>query len=179
MIAEVGTSESLSQVLHGMWLMPSPGSVSEILTTKRVELRLLANDSMRRKGMGAIDLQEASEMLAELERMHSEIEFLMSAGENVKYASPSDVAALQERLKAIKADIQSAAKYETLARRKQTKTELEQAFFGPAVRSASANFRLPSNSNPRSPNWISGLYEVSVDLSYYAHGLRAHIDDAA
>lgn len=116
----------------------------------------------------SIDQHEALAMIAELQRMHDEVRSLLDGSDG-----QSDI--LKRRLTALKQDIKEAAKYETISRKKIPKTELEQAFFGPAIRSTSANFRMRTDTNPGSPAWARGLYEVELELSYHLHGLESYL----
>ena len=117
-----------------------------------------------------LDHEEAHAIITELRRMHDEARSLI----NEATGYPAD---LKARLAALKQDIKEAAKHETLSRRKTQKTELEQAFFGPAMRATSANFRMRTDTNPRSPEWVRGLYEVELELSYFLHSLEAFLKE--
>ncbi|MCM5669166.1 hypothetical protein NDR77_24715, partial [Pseudomonas aeruginosa] len=89
-----------------------------------------------------IDHQEARAIADELRRWHDEARSLIDDAADKSRLSPTGIDSLKTRLSILKNEIKEAAKHETLSRRKTAKTELEQCFFGPAVRSTSANFRL-------------------------------------
>ena len=124
----------------------------------------------------ALDKAEAHTIIAELRRMHDEVRSLISDAADKAQLSAGGPDALKDRLVILKQDIKDAAKHETLSRRKAPKTELEQAFFGPAVRSTSANFRMRTDTSPKSPAWAKGLYEVELELSYYLHNIEAYVE---
>lgn len=115
-----------------------------------------------------LDHNEAKAIIAELQRMHAETLSLIDDAN-------SDPSVLKTRLATLKQDIKEAAKNETLSRRKAAKTELEQAFFGPAMRATSANFRIRTDTSPQSPAWASGLREVEHELSYFLHGIESFV----
>lgn len=122
-----------------------------------------------------IDLVEARKMADEIRRLHDQLEALMREGGAGKSFSSTEIASLQSRLKSIKEEIKTAAKHGTMCRRKQEQTRLEEMYFGPGLRSASANFRLAVNANPTSDKWGRELYDPVGDLSYTLHSLEAHI----
>lgn len=124
-----------------------------------------------------IDLVEARKMADEIRRLHDQLEALMREGGVGKSLSPNETASLQSRLKSIKEEIKTAAKHGTMSRRKQAQTRLEEMYFGPGLRSASANFRLAVNANPTSDKWVRELYDPAGDLSFTLHNLEAHILD--
>lgn len=119
-----------------------------------------------------IDHQEAKEIVAQLQRWHDEARSLIDDAADKYRLSPTGIDSLKTRLSTLKNEIKEAAKYETLSRRKNAKTELEQYFFGPAVRSTSANFRLRTDTSPKSELWARGLHEVEFELSYAIDGLQ-------
>lgn len=123
-----------------------------------------------------IDKQEAQAIIAELTRMHDEAMSLLNEGRSVVDAYSDKAVSLKSRLAALKLDIKDAAKHETLLRRNTTKTQLEQNFFGPAVRSTAANFRMRSDTSPASRNWSRGLHEVESELSYVIYNLTKLIN---
>ncbi|MCU1752162.1 hypothetical protein [Pseudomonas sp. 6D_7.1_Bac1] len=122
-----------------------------------------------------LDQEEAQAIIAELKRMHDDIRSLISDADDKSRLTVNSTASLKERLTTIKQDIKDAAKNETLSRRKASKTELEQAFFGPAVRGASSNFRMRTDTSPVSSAWARGLHEVESELSYFLYSLEAHL----
>lgn len=122
------------------------------------------------------EMADAQRVLSELLRLEAELDDL-SDESDPRTLKRSAVPALKERLAAIKADIKLAAKYETVSRTKSEKTDFEQSFFGPAVRSASANFRMPINANPFTQSWVSGLNDSRGDISHFRFGLEKHIKE--
>lgn len=122
-----------------------------------------------------IDHQEAQAIAEELQRWHDEARSLVAEAADKTRLSPTSIDSLGNRLSSLKNEIKEAAKHETLSRRKAAKTELEHYFFGPAVRSTSANFRLRTDTSPKSELWARGLYEVELELSYALDGLRSFV----
>lgn len=85
---------------------------------------------------------------------------------------------LQSLLTALKADIKAANKRGKVDDDRAPQTHAERAFFEPALRGASANFRVATNSHPIRSGWFSCLYGVRIDLSYYLHQLeKDHPED--
>lgn len=122
-----------------------------------------------------IDHQEARAIAAKLQRWHDEARSLVDEASDKSRLSPSSIDSLRSRLATLKHEIKESAKYETLSGRKTAKTELEQYFFGPAVRSTSANFRLRTDTSPKSDLWARGLNEVEFELSYALDGLQRFV----
>ncbi|MFU5113276.1 hypothetical protein ACUDPR_17065 [Pseudomonas aeruginosa] len=122
-----------------------------------------------------IDHQEARAIADELRRWHDEARSLIDDAADKSRLSSTAIDSLKARLSILKNEIKEAAKHETLSRRKTAKTELEQCFFGPAVRSTSANFRLRTDTSPKSELWARGLHEVEFELSYSIHGLERFV----
>ncbi|MDO7911354.1 hypothetical protein Q6A49_12505 [Pseudomonas sp. 22-AL-CL-001] len=122
-----------------------------------------------------IDHREAQAIADKLQRWHDEARSLIDEASDKLRLSPSSIDSLRSRLTTLKHEIKESAKYETLSGRKTAKTELEQYFFGPAVRSTSANFRLRTDTSPKSELWARGLNEVEFELSYTLDGLQRFI----
>lgn len=123
--------------------------------------------------MDTVYLQEARAILAELRRIQGEFEKLMSAGDRLANSRSYEVEEVRVRLAELKVYLKERSSNPTIDGHKRAATILESAFFDPAVRSASAHFRLRVNA-PAS-QWVSGLYEASSDISYYVFQLEAHI----
>ena len=124
-----------------------------------------------------VDVNEAQAIIAEIQRWHDEAKSLVSDAADNSKLSPNNKEMLKARLSKLKGAIKDAAKYETLSRRKGPNTDLEQFFFGPAVRSTSANFRMRTDTNPNSAAWAQGLHEVEFELSYTLHNLHAYLEE--
>ena len=122
-----------------------------------------------------IDHQEAQAISAKLKRWHDEARSLVDEAADKSRLSPASIDSLKNRLTNLKNEIKEAAKHETLSGRKTTKTELEQCFFGPAVSSTSANFRMRTDTSPMSKLWARGLNEVELELSYALDGLQRFV----
>lgn len=126
-----------------------------------------------------LNKQEAQAIIAELKRWHDEAWSLIKDASDKSRLSSNSIDLLKARLATLKEDIKGAAKHETLSRRKTSKTELEQCFFGPAVRSTSANFRIRTDTSPHSLLWARGLHEVESELSYVIHRLEALVSESS
>ncbi|MDR6234033.1 hypothetical protein [Pseudomonas oryzihabitans] len=105
--------------------------------------------------------QEAAMVLAQLKRWRDEAIALMEEA-----PKGGNIESLQGRLARLKDEIRAAAKHETLSGKKQDRSEIEQSFFGPCVRSTIANFRIRTDTSPKSPAWSKGLAEVEFELHY-------------
>lgn len=127
--------------------------------------------------MATINMEEARAIADDLRRMHDEVDSLMNETGDRRGFTDAEVESLQKRLKAIKGEIKEVAKHGTLSRRKSALTDLERCFFAPAVQRASASFRLIVNADPRKVSWVSGLYDVADDLSYYLNNLENYISE--
>ena len=123
--------------------------------------------------MDTRNLQDAELVLSTLSRLHDELEDLMRISDGWRTLSRDDMPELRERLTAVKAELKALAKNETVDGRRRPPTHLERAFFGPAVRSASANFHMRVDAPPS--KWISGIYNSSTDLSYYIYQLKDYL----
>ena len=123
------------------------------------------------------DHDQALAIIAELKRWRDEARSLTEEASDKSRLSPNSGDLLKARLNKLKVEIKEAAKYETLSRRKSSKTDLEQFFFGPAVRSTSANFRMRTDTSPHSQSWVRGLYEVELELSYALHNVEAYFKE--
>lgn len=105
--------------------------------------------------------EETALVLAQLKRWRDEATSLAEEGHK-----GGDAESLQSRLAVLKEEIRAAAKHETLSGKKQEKSEIEQYYFGPCVRSTIANFRIRTDTSPKSPAWAKGLAAVELELDY-------------
>lgn len=118
------------------------------------------------------DHNEAQAIIAEIQRWHDEARDLVKDASDKSRLSSNCADLLKTRLTKLKDEIKEAAKHETLSRKKAPKSDLEQFFFGPAVRSTSANFRMRTDTSPHSEKWNRGLHEVEHELSYALHSIH-------
>lgn len=123
--------------------------------------------------------EEAEALIAELKRWYLEAMSLINDAADKSRLSSHSLDLLKARLTALKHEIKAAAKYETLSGRNTPRTDLEQCFFSPAVRSTSANFRIRTDTSPHSHAWARGLHEVESELSYALHKLEAFVAENA
>ncbi|HEL4805649.1 hypothetical protein [Stenotrophomonas maltophilia] len=125
--------------------------------------------------MDTFNLQEAQRLLAELQRVHAEFEELADAGDRHRTLSADELEQCRQRLISLKAHLKQRAATGTIDGSKRRLTRLEDAFYEPAVRKASANFSLRTNAPPS--QWSSGLYNPSVDIAYLASQLEDMIKE--
>ncbi|NNJ15554.1 hypothetical protein CSV86_014655 [Pseudomonas putida CSV86] len=123
------------------------------------------------------DRDEAVAIKAELQRWHDEARSLINDASDKSRLSGTSIDSLKSRFVTLKAEIKEAAKHETLSRRKAEKTDLERCYFGPAVRSTSANFRMRTDTSPHSELWSRGLFEVEMELLYKLHSIEKLLSD--
>lgn len=123
--------------------------------------------------MDTFNLQEAQRLLAELQRVHAEFEELADAGDRHRTLGADELEQCRQRLISLKAHLKQRAATGTIDGSKRRLTRLEDAFYDPAVRKASANFSLRTNAPPS--QWSSGLYNPSVDIAYLASQLEEMI----
>ncbi|WP_295573913.1 hypothetical protein [uncultured Stenotrophomonas sp.] len=123
--------------------------------------------------MDTFNLQEAQRLLAELQRVHAEFEELADAGDRHRTLSADELEQCRQRLISLKAHLKQRAATGTIDGSKRRLTRLEDAFYEPAIRKASANFSLRTNAPPC--QWSSGLYNPSVDIAYLATQLEEMI----
>lgn len=126
--------------------------------------------------MDTIDLHEARLVLDELLRLHAEFEEIAEAGDDHRSLSHDDLDQYRQRLVALKAHLKQRASTGTVDGARRRPTRIEDAFYEPAVRKASANFALRTNAPPA--QWASGLYSPSADISYLASQLDVLIREA-
>ncbi|AZG10818.1 hypothetical protein EGT29_24645 [Pigmentiphaga sp. H8] len=127
--------------------------------------------------MHTVDIIEALAIERALQAFHDELESIADTSARPGITR-DDATSLQERLRLTKGAIKQAAKHGTLSGSRQEPTELERCFYGPAIRSASASFRLRVDANPKSSEWQRGIDDVQSELSYALHGLRKLIQEA-
>ena len=125
--------------------------------------------------MDTFNLQEAQRLLAELQRVHAEFEELADAGDRHRTLSADELEQCRQRLISLKAHLKQRAATGTIDGSNRRLTRLEDAFYEPAVRKASANFSLRTNAPPS--QWSSGLYNPSVDIAYLASQLEDMIKE--
>lgn len=120
--------------------------------------------------MDTTDLHEARLVLAELLRVHDEFEEIAAAGDRHRSLDPVELQGYRERLVDLKAHLKQRASMGTIDGSKRRPTRIEDAFYEPAIRQASANFSLRTNAPPS--EWVTGLYGPSSDISYLASQLQ-------
>lgn len=120
--------------------------------------------------MDTTDLHEARLVLAELLRVHDEFEEIAAAGDRHRSLAPHELQSYRARLVELKAHLKQRASTGTVDGSKRRPTRIEDAFYEPAIRQASANFSLRTNAPPS--EWVTGLYGPSSDISYLASQLQ-------
>lgn len=123
------------------------------------------------------DCRESALLLNYLHALEEETIFLL---ENGAHDSPRSVpmADLQSRLKALKEKIKSDAKSVGKALKDDDFSSVGNAFIEPALRQASANFTMRSDTKPFTPQWVRGLYSLQIELSYHRSMLEKYIKNS-
>jgi len=115
--------------------------------------------------------KEALEVILELRKFRDDIDEIMNAIGDKAFISREEKELLQEKFKSLKSRLNDAAK-------RGTHNEFQDAYFEPAVRSASANLLIATNSHPIKSNWHSALYGIHIDVTYYLDQLEKQFPDA-
>lgn len=123
------------------------------------------------------ETDESVRVRAALMQFHAEVRALQEAGDEFRHCHARNLELLVDRLARLKHRLKDAARYETLDGTKRAKTEMEQAFYGPAVRQAAAHFRMRVDAPPA--RWRAGLSDTECDLSYMLHQLDNYLRDRA
>lgn len=123
--------------------------------------------------MSSVD-QETTLLLNYLRAMEEETNFLLDNGSQ---DSPRTVSIedLQNRLKALKEKIKNDAQLAYKATKDEASPSIAGAIIEPALRQASANFTMRSNTKPFTSQWTNGLYDLQTELSYHRFMLESHI----
>jgi hypothetical protein len=109
---------------------------------------------------------EAIKVILALRSFDERLKEIMDEIADRRSISSSQKEYCQHLLKELKQDIKGAAKRVTIDGGREPPTEYEQAYYIPALRSASANFRITTNSHPINSNWFSCLYELRIDIGH-------------
>jgi hypothetical protein len=115
---------------------------------------------------------QAHEVLLALREYDVRISEIMNAIGDKRSVSVQEKQRLQAMLSTLKSDIKAAAKREKIYEGRQEQSAVESVYFAPALRGASANFRVATNSHPINSGWHSCLYDVRIDITYYLHQLE-------
>ncbi len=115
------------------------------------------------------DVRSVVSALADFERR---LESLIDEISEKRYFSPPERERLREIITPLKADIKAAAKRMKVNDDRLPQTDIERCYFEPALRSASANFTVATNSNPITSNWVGCLYGVKIDISHPLFNLK-------
>lgn len=122
--------------------------------------------------------QEAIPVIMALREFEKDINELMDFLGDKKTISINEKTECQLKLKALKEKLKNAAKTGTVDGAKKPLSHYESAYFQPAVRSASANCNVATNSHPINSNWFSCLYDMDIDITHLLHQLTEQYPDA-
>ncbi|NHZ38345.1 hypothetical protein [Massilia rubra] len=120
---------------------------------------------------------EARDVILALRSYSERIDEIMTAIADRRSITSQEKDELQSKLVMLKADIKAAAKRKKVRDNRDPQTSTERAYFEPALRGASANFRVATNSHPITSRWHSCLYDVNIDFSYFLHQLEKQYPD--
>lgn len=81
-----------------------------------------------------------------------------------------DVDEAQQRLSDLKSCLRRDHKSRATKKGELEMTEIERAFFHPAIHEAQVRIKVPTNSRP-SRQWFDELYDAYSSIRYWLHGL--------
>lgn len=114
-----------------------------------------------------IDRVEASRVIDALRALSERIDEMLAIASDGKPLTSGKKSMLREMLVDFKADIKASAKRGKIEDDRRLPSAIEDAYYDPALREASARFMLKTNVSPRNPAWASGLHTVQGEISYY------------
>jgi hypothetical protein len=103
--------------------------------------------------------RDAVDVIRELRRFRDDIDEIMNAVCDETWPSGEEKERLQGLLKSLKSRLKGAAKHKPM-------NKFEFDYFQPAVRNASANLRVATNSHPIKSNWCFVLSGVRLDITF-------------
>lgn len=115
---------------------------------------------------------QAADVITALRTFEARINEIMDRIGERRTISPSEKVELHAKLASLKADIKAAAKRNKVHEDRLPQTTIERHYFEPALRGASANFRITTNSNPITSNWQGCLYNVRIDIAHFLYQLE-------
>ena len=125
-----------------------------------------------------MSVQEAIPVIMELREFEKDINELMDFLADKKTINIDEKAECQSKLKTLKEKLKHAAKIGTVDGTKRPLTHYENTYFQPAVRSASVNCNVATNSHPINSKWFSCLYGMDIDITHLLHQLTEQYPDA-
>lgn len=123
-------------------------------------------------GVTMDEAAQAKDVILALRRYEELLNEIVDAIGDRTSMSPFEKADLQNKLSSVKEEIKSAAIRNKVRADRGPQTPMERHYFEPAVRGASANFRVKTNSNPITSNWIACLSSVRIDISHFLYQLE-------
>lgn len=120
---------------------------------------------------------EAIPVIMALRGFKKDIKELMDLLGDKKIISIDEKTECQLKLKALKEKLKHATKMGTVDGAKRPLSHYESAYFKPAVRSASANCNVATNSHPINSNWFLCLYDMNIDITHLLHQLTEQYPD--
>lgn len=118
------------------------------------------------------EIIEARRVMDALNQLDRRIAAMLSRSPEGKKLSPWEEQSLREETVSLKADIKAAAKRGKIIDDRNPQTQLESAYYDPAVREASARFLLRTDTSPSSAKWRSGMLTVQGEISYYIWSMK-------
>lgn len=117
------------------------------------------------------DVAEARAVELELRKYALRVREITDALVDKKSIADYERERLRSLYAALKADVKFAAKRGKIADDRLPQTEMERAFFSPAMRDCSISMRAKTNSHPITGKWLSSLWESEMEISYFLSGL--------
>ena len=118
------------------------------------------------------EITEARRVMTALCELDRRIAAMLAKSPEGKKLPPWEESSLRQETVTLKADIKAAAKRGKILEDRHAQTELESAYFDPALREASARFLLRTDASPSSAKWRSGLATVQGEISYYIWSMK-------
>lgn len=111
----------------------------------------------------------------ELRRFEASLEAIARNLRGKQILTPSEKSLVQDAYSSLKEELRAAKKYGTVGGAKRQQSETERLFFSPAVNRALQSLTAPTNSNPLTSRWRSGLFGAQHEISYRLHGLEKYL----
>lgn len=114
---------------------------------------------------------DRQDVIDRLTRYRDQIQVIMDQIDDKRSVTAMERSRLQGLYRALKADLNEEVKKGSTNRGRAELTDIERAFFQPAVDEASAHLHAPTNSHPINSNWHSMLYEARMDIEFLLNQL--------
>ena len=124
------------------------------------------------------EIAEARRVMDALKQLDQRIVAMLSRSPAGKKLSHWEDQSLREETVSLKADIKAAAKRGKILDSRAPQTDLESAYYEPALHKASARFMLRTDVSPSNAKWRSGLIDVQEEISYYIWSMAREYPEA-